>query len=151
MRRQLSFAILCFVALMGLSLAACHKDDVVVPEPNDTTNVTDTIPEEPTYSIIGTWKLDSATQDVSGNLIDITPFYGEEFYLTFREDGELITSDGTNEVSMDWVMEGDQVGFIQAPGLDPVMYTVATLTADSLVLVNGEGTGYVTTMNLHRI
>lgn len=154
MKKQLSFAVFCFVALMGLMLVSCNKEDVVVPDPNDTTGTTDSvpeIPEEPEYTILGTWALTDAIQDVSGNQIDVTPFYGENFQLTFEEDGTLILSDGNNVSTMSWTLDGDQLGFIQVPGADPVMYRVATLDAENLVIINGEGTGYVTTMNLKRL
>lgn len=152
MKKTFSIAMLCLAVVLGISMVSCGKENVE-PIVNDTTN-TDTLPgedPEPVYSIIGHWELLSAIQDVSGNEIDITPFYGEHFYLTFMEDGTLLTSDGINEVPMSWTLEGDQLAFISAPGADPVMYTVVELTENSLVIENGTGTGYVTTMTLKRI
>lgn len=152
MKKILGFAILCFVATMGLMTASCQKEEAIEPIVTDSNNdTTPDTPPEPVYTIIGHWELDAAIQEVGENQIDITPFYGEHFYLTFEEDGTLITSDGMNNVEMTWTLDGDQLGFIQVPGADPVMYTVTELTAETLVIVNGIGTGYVTTMNLHRI
>lgn len=151
MRKRFTFVSLCFVALMGLMVASCGKEDVITPDTNDSTPVNDTIPEEPTYTIIGSWALDEAFQDVSGNIIDVTPFYGLSFQLTFEEGGRLLVSDGNNVSEMQWTLDGDQLAFIQAPGVDPVVYHMTVLDAEKLTIVNGEGTGYVTTMNLHRI
>ncbi|MCQ2274975.1 MAG: hypothetical protein MJZ86_09310 [Bacteroidales bacterium] len=151
MKKIFSIAMLCLAVAVGVSMVSCGKEKVE-PIVNDTT--TDTLPGEnpdPVYSIIGQWELLSAIQDVTGNPVDITPFYGEHFYLTFMEDGTLLTSDGTNEVPMQWTLEGDQLAFISAPGAAPVMYTVVELTENSLVIENGTGTGYVTTMTLKRI
>lgn len=151
MKKLLCFALLCLAATMGMMVASCQKEDVVTPSVTDSTDTTPDVPE-PTFTIIGHWGLDQAVQYVGENEIDITPFYGEGFQLTFSEDGTLLVSDSlNNETEMTWTLDGDQLGFIQAPGLDPVMYTVIELTADKLVLENGTGTDYVTVMTLHRM
>lgn len=137
----------CLMACMFLMLGSCQKDPV-----NNNDN-TENGGEEPniTASILGHWKLDSAIQTVGGNDIDITNFYGVEFHLIFEEDGTLITTDGINENPMQWALEGDQLAFIQAPGLDPVMYLVKKLNKTQLIIENGTGTEYVTVMTLHRV
>lgn len=153
MKKKFSFAAVCLLALMAMIAVSCHKEDDYTPVTNDTTVANDTVPDtpEPTPSILGKWKLDSAIQNVSGNEIDITNFYGYEFFLTFLEDGTLITSDGINDVEMQWTLDGDQLGFIQVPGAAPVMYLVEVLDTERLVIVNGAGSDYVTTMTLHRV
>lgn len=141
----------CFFAIFALMMESCHKDDPTIVPIVDTTADTNTgDTDDSDVSIVGQWELTVATQYVSGNPIDVTPFYGEHFYLTFEEDGTLITSDGINEVAMQWTLNGSQLAFIQAPGLDPVMYEVTTLTQENLVIVNGKGTDYVTVMELVR-
>lgn len=152
MKKKLGFAVVCMAALMGLMVVSCNKEEDTTPIVNDTTP-TDTIPEnpDPEPTILGKWKLDIAIQNVSGNEIDITNFYGTEFFLTFMEDGTLITSDGINEVPMQWTLEGEDLGFIQVPGADPVMYKLQVLEDEKLVIANGVGTDIVTTMTLHRI
>lgn len=139
----------CLLACMFLMFSSCQKDPVT---PNDNNN-TETGGEEPaiTASILGHWKLDSAIQNANGNDIDITNFYGIEFHLIFEEDGTLITTDGINENPMQWSLDGDQLAFIQAPGLAPVMYLVKTLSETQLIIENGAGTDYVTVMTLHRV
>lgn len=145
----------CLLACMFLMFGSCQKEAIV----DDNTNVTDTATnddntggeEDLTASILGHWKLDSAIQDADGNEIDITNFYGLEFHLYFQEDGTLITSDGNNEVPMQWTLDGNQLGFIQVPGADPVMYLIRELTETQLVIENGTGTNYVTVMTLHRV
>lgn len=102
-------------------------------------------------SIIGRWSLDKATQSANGNDVDISNFYGEHFFLTFLEDGTLITSDGNNEATMQWALDGENLDFIQAPGLTPVRYLITLLTNTKPTIVNGSGTDYVTTMEFSRV
>lgn len=137
MKKNTFSLLLCLFLCLGMTLVSCDK-----PEP-----------EEPdvTYSIIGHWKLDNAFQETPYNHVDMTNMYGQNFQLIFKEDSTLITTDGINETEMQWTLNGDQLGFIQAAGMAPVMYTVLKLTKDSLSIENGSGTDYVTTMNLHRV
>ncbi|MCQ2280582.1 MAG: hypothetical protein MJZ49_07260 [Bacteroidales bacterium] len=125
----------------GLLFSSCEK------EPTPETEITSEEPvEEPT--ILGHWRMDKATQLAYGNEIDITNFYTQDFQLTFLEDGTLITSNGMQETAMQWTLEGDQLSFIQAPEMDPVIYTVRELTLQNLSIVNG--TDFVTTMEFHK-
>lgn len=135
MRKQIFRLMLCLVAAGAMMMSSCKKE-----EGND----------DQKSSIIGHWKIDHATQYVSGNEIDYTPFLGQNFQLIFKEDGTLITTDGTNDNPMQYVMEGDRVGFIQAPGLDPVWYDILTLTEKELTIESGAGTEYVTDMYFNR-
>lgn len=147
--KQLRILLVAFLVCMGLSMISCGKEDNTTPIVNDTTNNNDTIvPEQP--SILGTWGLVCATQYTPYNTIDYTNIYGTDFTLIFEEDGTLITTNGTSTTNMAWELEGDKLGFIQAPGLDPVMYTINALTADSLAIEHGTGTDYVTVMELRR-
>lgn len=147
MKKNLLAYLFSLMACVCMLLASCDKPEPIVPGPGDEEGQDTTVV---TYSILGHWALDSAMQNVGGNNIDVTAFYGTNFQLTFEEDGTLITSDGINEVPMQWNKEGDQVGFIQAPGMDPVMYTVKELSAEKLIMENGAGTDYVTTLYMHR-
>lgn len=144
--------LLCLLLGLSLSFVACEK-----PEP-DPTPVPDPEPEQPVIddpveevSIIGRWKMVYAFQVYSNNQTDMTNFYGTNFQLIFEENGNLITTDGLNEAQMQWTLDGDQLGFIQAEGMTPVMYTVRNLTQDSLSIENGTGTPIVTTMNFVRL
>ena len=142
-KRNFSF-LLCL--LMGLCVAfvSCEK-----PEPDpEQPGTEDPIVED--ASIIGCWKLDNAVQVSPTNTMDLTNIYGENFYLTFMENGTLLVEDRYNQTQMQWTLDGDQLAFIQAEDEAPVMYTVKTLTIDSLSIVNGAGTDYVTTMNFVR-
>lgn len=151
MRKVFVFAAFCLVATLGLMVSSCGKEEEpLTPVVDDTT--ADTIPVTPenTPTIIGVWHMIEATQDVQGNVVDMINFYGENFCLTFMEDGTLITSDGINDAQMQWTLEGNQLGFIQAPGAPAVMYELRELTDERLVIVNGVGTGIETTMIFER-
>lgn len=133
---------LCFVASMSLIFAACEKPED--PNGND--------PGQPTMaSILGTWEADKVVQNPeTEHPVDMTTWY-QNFQLTFLEDGTLITSDGINESTMAWTLDGDQLAFIQVPGAQPVMYIVRTLTETNLVMETGTGSDYVTVWEMHRV
>ncbi len=148
----LKFAV-CFAALAVLALASCKKEnEPVVTPPADTTHQHEDPTPDPAL-ILGTWKMDKATQYVGQNPdgVDLAPMYGENFCLTFLEDGTLVTSDGINESRMQWTLEDSQLAFIQATGIDPVMYLLKELTETRLVIENGTGTEYVTVMEFDRV
>lgn len=129
----------------GLLLSSCEKESS--PEIETPSEPTPGEPaDEP--SILGHWRLDKATQWSNGNESDITNFYTQNFQLTFLEDGTLVTSDGNHETPMQWTLEGDQLSFIQAPGMAPVVYTVQVLTIQNLAIENG--TDIVTSMEFHK-
>ncbi len=154
---------LCLLAVLSFALVSCDKPEPD-PEPDQPTPV-EPIPDDPdipdnpvsedttsAYStmLLGKWVLERATQDVSGNVVDITNFYGSYFSLLFEEDGTLITANGIEDATMQWTLDGDQLGFIQLPGMDPVMYTIKKITEDELDIENGAGTEYVTLLELNR-
>lgn len=147
MKKRLCNYLYILLAFLGLTLAACDHNNGGEGS-NDDPNT-----EEPTNqaSIIGNWLLDKATQYNSVNEVDMTNFYGEHFHLIFKEDGILVVDDEINTSSMHWTLDGDQLAFIQAPGVDPVMYTVKQLDETNLVIESGTGTEYVTVMELHRV
>lgn len=140
--------------LMGLCMAfvSCEKPEpdpepVPVPEPEQPV-IDDPVVE---YSIIGNWKMVSAIQITPNNQADITNMYGTNFQLIFEEDGTLITTDGINSAEMRWMLNDNQLAFIQAEGAEPVLYTLLSLTSDSLSIENGTGTDVVTIMNFVRL
>lgn len=138
-----------FILLLGcvFLFSSCEKEPIPTPESEISSDSDSEEPvEEP--SILGHWRMDKATQWANGNESDITNFYTQNFQLTFLDDGTLITYNGIHETSMRWLLEGDQLSFIQAPGMDPVLYTVRVLTAQNLSIENG--TDVVTTMEFHK-
>ena len=103
-------------------------------------------------SLIGTWLLEKATQYYTNGIVsDYTPIYGENFHLRFEEDGTLVTFNDFYESPMQWVREGNNIGFIQAPGANPVMYSIEELTETRLVLENESAEGITTVMELVRV
>ena len=145
-----------FITILSLFMgsaflfSSCEKEplpDAETPT-EEISDESDTDDSDETFSILGHWRMVQATQVVSGNVIDITNFYTQDFQLIFEEDGTLITTNGVSETPMQWTMEGDQLSFIQATGMEPVIYTVRTLTAQNLVIENG--TDIVTTMEFQR-
>ena len=151
----LKFAV-CFAAVALLALASCKKEnDPVVTPPSDTVSQNDDgdDPEEP--SILGKWEMDKTTQyQYYGSdtmVIDQTNMYGEHFYLEFREDGSLITSDGINESQMWWELDGTDLAFIQVVGAAPTMYVLLELTQERLVIENGAGSNIETVMEFDRV
>lgn len=156
MKKRLCNYLFILLAFVGLTFSACDHNNST--DPNEGTNTEEPNTDNPntddpatTYSILGTWKLDLATQYTPTNDIDMTNFYGTNFRLIFQDGGILIVNDGINSTNMQWTLEGDQLAFIQAPGMAPVMYTVKQLNETNLVIENGTGTDYVTVMELHRI
>lgn len=154
MKKNLFTYLFCLLACTCMTLASCDKPEPIVPGPGEEEQEgeggqggQDTVA---TYSILGHWNLDYSTQQAGDNFFDNTAFYGNNFQLTFEEDGTLIVADAYNTTDMQWTLDGDQLAFIQAPGADPVMYTVKKLTADSLDIENGTGTDYITTMHFLR-
>lgn len=147
-KHTFSFALFIMMSL-GLMLSSCEKEPGLTPNSEIPTKPNSSEPDM-YFSIIGHWRLDKATQLANGNEVDMTNFYTQNFQLIFLEDGTLITSDGINESEMQWTLDGDQLSFIQAPGIDPVMYIVRVLTDTSLSIENGTGTEYITTMDFHR-
>ena len=145
--KNLKFSfLLCLLLGLSVAFVSCEKPE---PEPEQ--------PEQPVIddpvvevSIIGHWKLYNAMQVTPLNQSDATNFYGTNFQLIFEEDGTLITTNGTNSTQMQWALDGDQLSFIQAEGMDPILYTVRKLTVDTLSIENGTGTDFVTTMNFVR-
>lgn len=132
--------IACFAAL---TLAACHE------KPNG--------PQEPDkvdYSqiILGTFRLESAMQDNgSSNPVDMTPMYGgSDFVLTFKENGVLICANSIEDAQMEYVLDGENLDFIQAPGADPVRYKIDRCDDAKLVIIHGIDTDYITTLTLKR-
>lgn len=138
------------LAFFGLTLVSC--DPTPTPEP-DPTPTDDPQVEEPTAdpTILGAWLMDKATQYTPFNEVDMTNFYGTTFSLTFEEGGRLIVDNGIDVTDMQWTLEGDQLAFISAPDIAPVMYLVKTISDTSLVIENGTGTDYVTVMEFHRV
>lgn len=134
---------LCLVAAGAMMFSSCKKEDE--PDnnyPNDNTEAT----------IIGHWLIDNATQQDAYNLVDYTPILGHEFQLIFHEDGSLLTTNGTHESEMQYVMDGNEkVGFVQAPGLEPQWYNILELTNKKLTLQNGEIENGQTTMYFNRV
>lgn len=149
MKKYAFLVILSIFMGCGLLFSSCEKEPDPTPNPEipADSNTDDPIVN---VSIIGHWRLDKATQIANGNESDQTNFYSQNFQLTFLEDGTLITSDGHNETAMQWTLEGDQLGFIQAPDAAPVMYMVKVLTEQNLMIENGTGSNCVTTMEFHR-
>lgn len=150
MKKNLLAYLFSLMACVCMLLASCDKPEPIVPGPGEEEQEGGGQDTVATYSILGHWNLDYSTQEVSGNLIDNTAFYGVNFQLTFEEDGTLIVADAYNTTEMQWSLDGDQLAFIQAPGMDPVMYTVKELSAEKLIMENGAGTDYVTTLYMHR-
>lgn len=155
MKKSTFSLLLCLLMGMTMAFISCEKpepepDPIPVPEPVQPTN--DDPDPEPVveYSILGHWKMVSAFQVTPNNQADITNMYGTNFQLIFEEDGTLITTDGIHSVEMRWTLNGNQLAFIQAEGMEPVLYTVLNLTSDSLSIENGTGTDIVTTMDFIR-
>lgn len=141
MKRYLKTLAICFVATFGIMFSSCDKE----PENNGN----DDNNGQQTASIIGNWLADRVIQNPGEHQVDMTNWYSN-FQLTFEEDGTLIVNDGINETAMQWTLDGDNLAFIQAPGVDPVTYIVQELTQTKLVMVHGTGTDYVTVWELHR-
>lgn len=131
---------------------ACEDPDPIDPITPEEPTPDDPVSEDTveTYSILGHWIMEKATQNSNGNEIDMSNFY-VNFQLIFEEDGTLITTDDINQSEMAWTLEGDQLGFIQVPGAEPVMYTIKKLTADELDIENGTGSNVVTLMEFKRM
>lgn len=152
MKINLLKTMVCLMAMSSMLCFSCGKD----PEPQipDTDTIVTDEPQDPDQpqeaSIIGHWRMVKVTQHVGDNDVDLTPMYGENFQLTFCEDGTLITSDGVNDVTMQWTQDGLNIAFIQAPGAAPVMYLLIALTEEDLVIENGAGSDVVTDMEFKR-
>lgn len=149
MKKIIFSFLLCLLFGLCVALVSCEKPepDPVQPEQPEQPVIDDPVEE---VSIIGHWKLYSAMQVTPLNQSDATNFYGTNFQVIFEEDGTLITTNGVNSTQMQWALDGDQLSFIQAEGMDPVLYSVLKLTADTLSIENGAGTDFVTTMNFIR-
>lgn len=166
MKKVLFRFMMCLMAVSALTFVSCNNDDDDDKDnrnhgtQTETTSGTETGTtgeeenggEEQGASLIGTWKLDKATQYYSNGIVsDYTPMYGENFHLRFEEDGTLITFNDLYQSPMTWFREGNDVGFIQAEGMDPVMYSIEELTETRLVLENGNGGDIITVMELIRV
>lgn len=147
MKKTLYLLLIGLVTFAGFTMLSCDHNNGTEPE----TPIVDPDPE-PEASILGLWYLENATQYVgeNSNPVNMTPMYGENFSLNFLEDGTLIASQAGNQATMEWTLDGENLAFIQAPGMDPVMYIVRSLSLDKLVIENGTGTDYVTVMELIR-
>lgn len=140
MKKNIKTLIFCLVAILGLTMVSCSKE-------NSSNNGDSSQYKE---LIIGHWRLDAATQHTEEYDSDYSPVLGgTEFQLTFKEGGKLILFQLGNTAEMEYTLEGDQLGFIQAPGVSPVMYTITLLNQTNLTIKNGDDTAY-TIMELHR-
>ncbi|MCQ2326519.1 MAG: hypothetical protein MJZ71_03050 [Bacteroidales bacterium] len=165
MKKVLFRFMMCLMAVSALTFVSCNNDDEDEDNRNhgtqtETTSGTETGTtgeeenggEEQGASLIGTWLLEKATQYYTNGIVsDYTPIYGENFHLRFEEDGTLVTFNDFYESPMQWVREGNNIGFIQAPGANPVMYSIEELTETRLVLENESAEGITTVMELIRV
>ena len=144
MKKSRKTILFCLLACLVTVVVSCHK-----PDPADPVD-----PVAP-VSIVGQWKLYNASQlvtypDGTTQDVDMMNIYGQNFRLIFEENGTLVTINEYESAEMQWTLNGDTLGFIQSPGLDPVMYLVNKLVSDTLVIEHGTGTNNVTLMEFYR-
>lgn len=143
MKKTFLILMLSLVAAGALMMTSCKKED----QTNNNGNQT-----EGEATIIGHWRLDHAIQKDEYNEVDYGMILGgEKFQLTFKEDGTLITSNGTYDSEMQYEYDGDHVSFIQVPGQPGIVYDILELTPTKLTLQNGEIATGQTTMWFVRV
>lgn len=145
MKKTFLTLMLCLVAAGAMMLTSCKKEE-------NTPNNNNNNQTEQEASIIGHWHINNATQQDPYNTVDYTVVLGYEFQLIFQEDGTLITTNGTYDNEMQYVMDGNKrVGFVQSPGMDPLWYNILELSDNKLTLQNGEIADGQTTMYFDRV
>ena len=123
------------LALSGLSLASCSKND---PEPQTT------ITASPQQLATGSWRLDQIKE--AGQVTSAGAAIKDQYSLTFRPDGtytQKLLADNTTYNGTWMLMSNNSVLHLTDHKGDSNQYTLASLTATELRYIFTNKTGQV--------